>query len=210
MNPPFVVTPIVEGQGEVAAVPVLLRRLAAVIDPQRAVDVRKPVRVPKGRMTKWGELERYVSLAALSAGPSGAVLVLVDADDDCPATFGPELLGRAKSARPDHPVSVVVAMREFESWFLAAAPSLRSQRGLRDDLDAPDLPEHKRDAKGWLQEHRTDGFAYSPTTDQPALAAAMDLTMARANAASFDKLWRDVERLMAIPGADSSTEDTRE
>lgn len=200
MTSPFVVVPIVEGHGEVAAVPVLLRRLAAEIDAPRAVDIRKPIRVPKGRMTKSGELERYVSLAALSAGPTGAVLVLVDADDDCPAQIGPELLGRATSARPDHPMSVVVAMREFESWFLAAAPSLRSQRGLRDDLGSPDDPEQKRDAKGWLQEHRTDGFAYSPTTDQPALAAAMDLTMARANADSFDKLWRDVERLMSTSG----------
>jgi hypothetical protein len=198
MTPPFVVAPVVEGQGEVAAVPLLVRRLTAEIDPDRPVEVRRPIRVARSKVTKPGELERHVALAAVSAGPAGAVLVILDADDDCPAKLGPELLGRSSGTHPDLPVAVVFAMREFESWFLAAAHSLRSKRGLPHDLDPPPDPEAKRDAKGWLQEHRVDGFAYSPTTDQPALAASMDLAAARAGAPSFDKLWRDIERLMGI------------
>jgi hypothetical protein len=37
--------------------------------------------------------------------------------------------------------------------------------------------------------------AYSPTTDQPALAEVVDLELTRRRPPSFDKLWRDVEVL---------------
>jgi predicted ATPase len=50
--------------------------------------------------------------------------------------------------------------------------------------------------KGWLSARRTDGRTYKPSSDQAALAAVFDLRMARENSASFDKLWRDLERLL--------------
>ncbi len=59
-----------------------------------------------------------------------------------------------------------------------------------------DVPRPIRDAKGWLQDRRTDGRAYSPTIDQPALAAAVDVTLARTGAPSFGKLWREIECLV--------------
>lgn len=37
----------------------------------------------------------------------------------------------------------------------------------------------------------------SEVTDQPALAALFDLDQARRGAPSFDKLWRDLARLLA-------------
>lgn len=198
MTSPFIVAPVVEGQGEVAALPVLLRRLASRIDPERGVEVLQPVRSHRSKMARPAEAERYLELAiAKLAASEGAVLVLLDADDDCAATLGPELLAACKAIRSDVPVSVVLAVAEFEAWFIASADSLRGRRGLSGDLGAPDNPESIRDAKGWLRSHRTDGLAYSPTLDQPALAALFDLDVARAGSASFDKLWRDTERLMA-------------
>lgn len=129
-------------------------------------------------------------------GEVAAVLVLLDADDDCPARLGPQLLTRVKDARPDRSGSVVLANREFEAWFLAAAPLLRGLRGLAGDLALPADAERPRDCKGWLSARRTDGRAYKPATDQAALAAAFDMQMARQHSPSFDKLWRDVERLL--------------
>lgn len=193
MSEPFVIASVVEGDGEVAAVPILLRRMVEQIQPGASVDIRRPMRVSRGRMLKVGELERYVELAARQVGSYGAVLVLLDADDDCPADLGPALLDRAKSQRPESTVAVVLAMKEFEAWFLAAACSLAGKRGLPGDLAPPHDPEQIRDAKGWLQARRTDRLAYGPTVDQPALAASFDLTLARANARSFDKLWREIE-----------------
>src|SRR5439155_15126670 len=110
------------------------------------IQVPRPFRVPKDRLLRDGELERAVSQAAEDAGPDGRILILIDADDDCPATLGPRLLLRARNARPDRPTCVVLAKFEFESWFLASADSLRGIRSLRGDLDAPSDPESIRGA----------------------------------------------------------------
>jgi hypothetical protein len=103
------------------------------------------------------------------------------------------LVRRARAARADRAIGVVLAMREYEAWFLAAAASLRGQRGLPDDLAPPAAPESLRDAKGWLNERMSLG--YKPTIDQPALTAVFDLDQAR-TAPSFDKLVRELMRLL--------------
>ena len=74
-----------------------------------------------------GELERQVEFAGRSVAPDGAILILLDSDADgaCPAEDGPALLSRARRARNDLAISVVLASKEFEAWFIAAARSLR-------------------------------------------------------------------------------------
>src|SRR5688572_29082730 len=87
---------------------------------------------------------------ARTVGTEGAVLVVLDGDDDCPAQLGPVLLRRAEGACRTIPVAVVLAKKEFEAWFIASAASLAGRRGLPADLRAPADPEAIRDAKGWL------------------------------------------------------------
>jgi hypothetical protein len=186
---------VVEGHGDASAVPILLRRLGQAIDPGLSIVVDRPMRVPKSKLVKSGELERAVEFSARKTSGLGAVLVVVDADDDCPATLGPELLSRARAARSDIPLSVVLAKREYEAWFLAAADSLRGKRGLPQDLAPPDDPESIRDAKGWLSRKMQRGQRYAETLDQPALTAIFDLAAARM-ADSFAKFCRDVDRLL--------------
>lgn len=187
---------VVEGHGEVAAVPVLLRRMAAEIAPEVRLELPRPYRVGRDTLLAPYRLERVVAALTAQHGPEAGLLVLLDADDDCPAELGPQLLARLQAARPDRSGAVVLANREFEAWFLAAAPSLAGTRGLPDGLAPPADPELPRDCKGWLTEHRVDGHGYKPASDQAALAARFDLRLARKGAASFDKLWRDVERLL--------------
>jgi hypothetical protein len=146
--------------------------------------------VPKSKLLKLGELERAVQLAALNAGSSGGILVLLDSDGDCPAELGPQLLERVRSARSDLPSAVVVANNEFESWFLASAASLP----LATAVELPDRPEEIRGAKEWLRRHLSNGV-YSETVDQVKLTHGIDLTTAR-RASSFDKCYRDVLRLL--------------
>lgn len=197
MTPPTIAT-VVEGQGEVAAVPALLRRIVAEVSPDTWINVSRPYRVGRDSLIKAGGIEAAVAAVAGQGGARTGVLVLFDADDDLPCVLGPQLLARASAARADLPASVVLAKREFEAWFLAAAPSLRGMRGLAHDLERPADPEQPRDCKGWLTERRTDKRAYKPVADQAALAEVFDLAMARANSPSFDKLWRDVERLARV------------
>jgi len=188
---------IVEGDGECEAIPLLVRRIALTLDPGFVPVVQPILRVPGSRLIKQGELERTVEFAARKLGAPGGILIVLDCDDGCPATEAPALLQRAMAARPDFAISVVLAKREYEAWFMAAAESLRGERGLPADLAIPPNPEMIRDAKGWLADRMPSGRGYSETSDQPALTATFDLTAAR-SADSFDKCYREIIRLLNL------------
>ena len=98
---------IVEGDGEVEAVPVLLRRYAELGGWPGRLQVHPVIRQPASKLLKVGELERHVELAARKLGGPGGIFVLLDCEDDCPATLGPELLGRVRQARGDLPTTLV-------------------------------------------------------------------------------------------------------
>jgi hypothetical protein len=187
---------IVEGHGEVQAVPILIRRIAAAIDPTLSVNVKPPLRISRSKLVRDEELERAVEFAARKTGGQGGVLILVDSDDDCPAELGPQLLARAHKTRGNLPISVVLAKREFEAWFLAAAESLRGKRGLPDNLTPPPDPESIRGAKEWIARRMTGGSTYSETLDQPALTAIFDLAQAVGRSDSFDKCIREITSLI--------------
>jgi hypothetical protein len=182
---------LVEGHGEVQAAPILVRRIAAALE--LPCTVLPPIRQPRTTIIKPGELERAVTLLGNKVGPDGAILVLLDADDDLACTLAPALLARARVARPDRRICVVLAVREYEAWFLAGATSLRGRRGLPDNLASPPDPQAIRDAKGWLGAQMRRG--YSPAIDQPALTSMVDLELTRISP-SFDKLFRDLTWLL--------------
>ena len=185
---------VVEGNGEVQAVPVLLRRIIQELAPLTPPAVLKPIRVPRSRLVKEGVLEGYVGLAAQRVGAGGGILILLDANGACPARLGPALLARARSARPDRRIEAVLAKYEYEAWFLASVESIAGSRTLARDLVAPPDPESIRGAKEWLGRHMRT--AYRPTADQAAFTARFDISLARRRSASFDKLWRAVRALL--------------
>jgi hypothetical protein len=126
----YVLTPIVEGHGEVHALPILLEEWFAFRNhhnvelprdgPIRAAG-KQSLTVSLDRNEELG-IEHYVKIAY--SGRPDAILVLLDADDHCPLALASKLLNRAIAVLPPHyPVGVVVANREYEAWFLAALPS---------------------------------------------------------------------------------------
>jgi hypothetical protein len=195
---PVTIACVVEGHGEVPGLPKLLHRIAR---GQSIPDLRTPLpfRRNRGSLVRPGGIEAAVKAMAQQITEDGGVLVVLDADDDCPADLGPALLRRAQDARPDVRVSVVLANKEFEAWFLAGASSLAGDHGFPRDLASPDKPESIRDAKGWLTKHRVGGPPYRPTVDQAPLASAFDMKQAREGAPSFDKFCREVEFLLSAP-----------
>ena len=186
---------IVEGHGDVIAVPVLIRRIAAELYPELAIDTPRPIRVHRNQVVQPDELEQEVELAARRIGGQGAIFIILDSDDDCPAQLAPELLHRALQARSNLPITVVLAKHEFEAWFLAAAESIRGRRGLGNEIHSPNDPEAIRDAKGWLSERMENDRKYREKRDQPALAASFDFQQAR-RTDSFDKCYREIVRLL--------------
>ena len=93
---------IVEGHGEVASLPILLRRIAQWRTPARYSEVLRPILVKRNQfLNREQEFHRYLQLAAGKAGDEGCVLILLDADDDCPAQLGTTILHRAQDYIPD-------------------------------------------------------------------------------------------------------------
>lgn len=182
---------IVEGDGEVSALPVLLRRLATERDPVALVNPLQPIRVRREKfLNKEEEFRRQLLLAAAKCGGDGWILVVLDADDDCPQALGAEIYRRAQQYVPHRRLSVVLANREFEAWFIAAAQSLDGIRGLAVAPDERVEAETPRNAKGWIRAHM-QGNAYSEILDQPAFAARIDLQQAFDNSRSFRKLCKE-------------------
>lgn len=68
---PAIVACIVEGHGDVSAVPLLIRRIAAAGFPELDLLVLRPIRVSRQKLVKAGELERAVELAARQTGVRG-------------------------------------------------------------------------------------------------------------------------------------------
>ena len=189
------VASIVEGDGEVVALPVLLRRLAEWKTPDLHVDVLPPIRVYKDRfLNRDHEFSRHLQLAAAKCGEAGWILMLLDADDDCPAASGQRLVERAKKVVPHRRVAAVLANREYEAWFIASASALNGFRGFSCTAhDAKTDAEIPRNAKGWMGQ-RMSGNTYRETTDQPAFSQRIDLDLAYQRSRSFRKLADEWQR----------------
>lgn len=185
---------IVEGDGEVQALPVLVRRLNEWRPAPTYVQPLTPIKVKRDRfLNRDDDFRKYVLLAAAKCGADGWLMILLDADDDCPAQLATATLQRV-TAVTNHPrVSVVLANREYEAWFIAAAASLDGHRGFvlgdEDKLDA----ERPRNAKGWVKAHMP-GKGYGETTDQPAFTALLDLQQAHDGSRSFRKLCSELQK----------------
>lgn len=168
---------IVEGPGDAAALPVLIRLVLEAQGGPDAVQVLKPIFGRKGKadLLRAGELERQARRALNKTKGDARVLLLIDADDDCAATLGPELQQRLDSEFGAGVCAAVVAVREYENWLITDEAAL--------------------DAKRTLGDRRTDGRSYRPTADQAPLTAQVDVETIRERCRSFDKLWREIARL---------------
>jgi hypothetical protein len=196
MNPPIFV-PIVEGQGDVQAVPVLLRRLAERSERWN-VRVNPPIRVKASSFMseKDGDyFRRYIELAATKARQvGGLVVILLDCEDGCPAKVGPQLLARAQAVRSDVEFLVVLAYREYETWFIASVESLTDFAAASANPICPANPEAIRDAKGWLAENMK--IIYDPVVHQATFSTHFDFDQA-ATISSFDRLQRKIQQYLA-------------
>src|SRR5262249_26641678 len=133
------------------------------------------------------------------------ILVLLDADAECPKTLASDLLARAQTLVPaEYPIGVVVAKREYEAWFLAAFPSSRfrqelMQQGIR--LTGRSLPrgtevEAIADCKARVAD--LIGLRkYEERVHQPALTRILPFTRGMPRRSrSFRKLLNELQGLL--------------
>jgi hypothetical protein len=175
--------------------PVLLRRLLVHLD-RPEVQVARPFRVSRYKIVRPGEIERAIVQGTRDRNNVGAILVILDADDDDPIPLETALLERCRKASP-LPVAVVAACRELEAWFLGSKDALRGVCGIRSDANAPAAPEAIRDAKGRLTSNMEGSRRYLEVADQPVLAARMDFELTLRRCASFQRLFGALERILS-------------
>ena len=217
----YVIVPIAEGRGELDAVPILLhgwKRYRGFGNVE--VHSEGPVYAGgKGNLTAAHDsvvgrgVEHFTRLAWLRR--PDVILILLDADKNCPATLADILLARARTQVPhDCPIGVVVANREYEAWFLAAFASVKFRQALAEKGYHPrrnSLPrgmdvEAIADCKSRLEtlinfeeggSSSRQRAKYKEPVHQPALTRILPFKrwMAR-RSRSFRKLLKELDELL--------------
>ena len=196
MESPVIAT-IVEGHGEVSAILTLINNIITSSGGFVYPRIVPPYRVPWGSLVnRAGELERYSQIALQEGGPDSRLLVLLDADDRCPASLGPDLLERLVRRFPQRIVSVNVADWEYESWFIASAESIALHVGISLEVEVPENIEEIENPKAWIERNILHG-RYRETSAQASFSSAIDVALARQRSHSFNRFCREVERLLA-------------
>jgi hypothetical protein len=189
---------VVEGHGDERAAPHLLRRITHEHLGKYDFSFKPYNTKSRGNITTPNGIESVLGILRKKTECKG-VLVLLDAeaeDRDCPVSLACELAKRVQKQGLPFPVTVVVAVCEYESWFLAnlerIAPHYLADPNIRYNGDV----EEECSAKGWLSRHRPSSLAYKETVDQERLTFEIDLKHTAEVSRSFKRLIEAVEELL--------------
>jgi len=205
---PLRVVVIVEGHGEQnGAVRVLLEKLWYDLLGGDEIEVMI-WRGTQGQLRKKETMRVVIEAAAVKphskdrdrADLRRLLLLLLDSEgDECPREKAPERVAWAREVRSDEATVIACVMPNpmFETWFAAAAESLRGKNGLPNDLPKPADPEKDRLGKGWIKKHLPR--KYEEPVDQPKFVGHMSLTECRDASRSFRKLIDELRRRLPAP-----------
>lgn len=195
--------PIVEGHGEVKAVPEIIRRIAFELNYPIDCNVLQSYRLSRGKIIRFGDdLDKVIRLGELkiqSADGIGGVLVIIDSDDDCPFDLYSSFILFKNARTFQVPVCFVSAKMEYEAWFISCAEQMRAHRTVRDDAESHPDPENVRDAKGYFnREILIDGVNYSETIDQVKYSSIIDISCVYDKCRSFKKIYKEVDEILSL------------
>lgn len=183
---------VVEGKGEVEAVPNLCARILLYLSLDNWLVDQLPIRQPrsslvdarvKGPNRPCRDEGMKKALGMAWARKPDAVLVMCDSDDECPVAWAKSVPQKIVSGQP---VAAVMAVREFEGWLLHVFNDTELSRVRVSD------PERVRNAKGKLEQLVPE---YSPTTHQLAMTRKIDIASTHDRSRSFNKLVRTIKTL---------------
>ncbi len=213
------ILPIVEGHTEVDCVERLLHRIwNEIIQSPERLQVLRPSRGSRLALTNESHPqlvtkvnEAYKNLnkrVTRDQHGRGALLILLDAENDCPAILGPSLLNRAQKNRSDaNIISCVIANRMLENWIVAGASTLAGMNGLPEVIDRDAFHDCFGEIDGnaiencngvnWIEQQIRlvdTARSYKKTSDAKVFFQAIDLAECRQNSPSFDKLCRELKK----------------
>ena len=197
-NPSIVA--IVEGDGEKKSVPDLVRRVIGERLGRHNILVPPPkIAHSKSNLVTMEKLEKFLRYAIHDK--CSGILVLVDADEECPLEEAPKLAARAATLNLKVPVAIVYAKSECETWFICSlsqsgGEGIRRKLGIPETVNAPNNVEDITGAKGWLNRNMPIGRIYKETTHQEILTYDIDLDLVHNNSRSFRRLCHAIEELV--------------
>ncbi|MBB4504592.1 DUF4276 family protein [Rhizobium leguminosarum] len=179
------VFPIVEGQGDERAIPVLIRNLLNNRFEHYEVEVLHPYRMPKGKMkqaSEWPPVSTLVfnrlSERVVAPADKGLVLVMCDSDDDCPVELKATIQQNVAVSPDKIELHFVAPLREYETWLLSAVQSFAGHQDCVDPIPNVGDLDQIRDAKGYFERHilKPKRF-YSETVDQAKFSSILDFSI---------------------------------
>lgn len=174
---------IVEGEGDVLALPVLVRKILSdhgldhiqLTHPQISGDIRKVFK----------RLGDFMGYGLKNACP---ILWVLDCDDKmgdvtgCPVRHVANLRTAIaqQALHQPQPMEFAFFTKEFESLFLAEQRAIKDYYRLPDTVQMDAGAVLRRDAKGEISKLLGKDRGYKETIDQAKLAARLDLPTCRA------------------------------
>lgn len=196
--PPLKIVPIVEGDGEVSAVPLLLRRYLGEVKQRYDIQVA-PSKNAHGKhnLLKEEGLERFLKYAQAERDVLGIILI-IDTDELCAKELAFHLSARSQKLNLKYPVVIVCAQCEYEAWFLASLDTVKSQVGIDTETEFLTPVEELRNVKGWISSQMPAGKVYKETEDQPAMTSQMKFDLVRAKSRSFRRFEHAIDELLSL------------
>jgi hypothetical protein len=146
------IAPIVEGHTEAGCVERLLQRIwTELLAAPLRLQVLLPSRCQRDALLKPTGTELSTKIEEANAKLAqrlrrdqqgrGLLLLLLDAERDCPAELAPRLLAAAQAVRSDIDITCILAKSMLENWIVAGASTLAGVNGLPDPLPTRGNPK---------------------------------------------------------------------
>lgn len=170
---------LVEGDGDMAAVPALIRRLKDALQIFTLAPCANPIKCGEiASLKRKGELEKFAQYACRRPEATSA-LIVIDCDDDCPVEISQEFASRLLpiAERYDKRIGLALLQKEFETLFLYSLPELcKAYPAYGWQVSRADETKDwsaLRGAKGELN-RRMNNYFYKETRDQVRFVSALD------------------------------------
>ncbi|MGL6074775.1 MAG: hypothetical protein ACRC8S_11495 [Fimbriiglobus sp.] len=210
------IQPIVEGETEARCIERLLHRIwSESLQCPFRLQVLRAIPEPRNRLLN-ETLKQHVEIACARLKEKvdhlpqskGLVLILFDADDDCPvdivkihkSTISSTLFGSISD-------SLIIANKMFENWLIAGCSGYLGRFGM-PSVDPGIQDAETRKGYSWMRELLSDRAANKPyrkIVDGIDLTKSFDIAEASLKSRSFRKLLSDLARWIHTPSAEEAS-----
>ena len=189
---------IVEGEGDVYAAPVLLRRVLNQYFERYDFEIVTHRRhdLSHLRANDWANFKRYLEAAHAENCP---IIWMLDCDDGCALEWLKQIYKLVALMKLRQPLAFVFWVREYEVIFIYDLEAIKVKLNIQEIHDVPEKPEAKRGVKEWICDQLPRGFSYRETIDQEAITAVVDLGKIFAKSGDFEHLVKVVSWMINDP-----------